>query len=121
MLSHKILGAFERIDEETCQIVQSEHLEFEAKVAEEFIARWGMVAGAPDGEDSAGRAKLRLQTPEELIERAFNTAALFMEHARKYKLVHVTPDAEEVFRLAKERTKEIEQERRDREDNRRNK
>jgi hypothetical protein len=45
--------------------------------AREFISRWGMVAAVPDGEDSSGRAKVRLSTPEELVVRAFETAELF--------------------------------------------
>jgi len=34
------------------------------------IERWGMVAGVPDGEDTSGRSKLRLATPDELVDRA---------------------------------------------------
>ena len=44
-----------------------------AKLAAEFCLRWGMVAGVPDGEDSSGRQKLRLATPDELIDRAVTT------------------------------------------------
>jgi hypothetical protein len=44
-----------------------------------FIEKWGMVAGAPDGEDSAGRSKLRLLTPKELVERAVETAKATFE------------------------------------------
>ena len=48
----------------------------EAHLATEIVIRWGMVAATPDGEDSSGRAKVRLLTPEELIERACETAHL---------------------------------------------
>ena len=48
----------------------------EADIAHELIARWGLVAGTPDGEDSAGRQKLALATPEDLVERACKTAEL---------------------------------------------
>lgn len=50
-----------------------------AKVAIEFITKWGMVAAVEDGEDSAGRQKLRLATPEELVDRAVITAKLLYE------------------------------------------
>ena len=39
-----------------------------------MIEKWGMVQGFPDGEDSAGRAKLGLMPIDKLIERAFNCA-----------------------------------------------
>jgi len=47
-----------------------------ARTAQEFIDRWGMVAAIPDGEDSAGRQKLRLATPDELVVRAMQTVDL---------------------------------------------
>jgi len=53
-----------------------------AKMAFELITRWGAVAAAPDGEDSAGRSKLRLVEPKELVDRAFLCAEAAMETAR---------------------------------------
>jgi hypothetical protein len=47
-----------------------------ARFAAEFINRWGAVAAIPDGEDSVGRQQMRLATPEELVERACETAEL---------------------------------------------
>lgn len=47
-----------------------------AEIALELIAKWGMVAGIDSGEDSTGRSKHRLQSPEELVERACQTAEL---------------------------------------------
>lgn len=57
-------------------------------MAKEFVDRWGMVAGIPDGEDSAGRSKLRLATPEELVDRAMACVeALYLAmDARGYRL-----------------------------------
>lgn len=49
-----------------------------AELATHFIERWGMVAGMPDGEDSAGRAKIRLATPEEMVARATKSAELLL-------------------------------------------
>ena len=42
----------------------------EAHMLIDLVAKWGCVACIPDGEDSAGRQKMRLQTPEELVERS---------------------------------------------------
>lgn len=54
----------------------------EAHFAAVCIEKWGMVAGMPDGEDSAGRARIRLATPEEVVERAMTVAELFYRAAR---------------------------------------
>ncbi len=45
-----------------------------AEWALEIAGSWGAVAGHPDGEDSAGRAKLRLMTADELVERSCEVA-----------------------------------------------
>ncbi len=56
----------------------------------QLIDRWGMIAGAPDGEDSAGRAKCRLLRPEEVVARACVTAqTAFEEFALKDWLLDV--------------------------------
>ena len=39
-----------------------------------LIERWGLVAAKPDGEDSAGRAKLACLSPSEVVTRAIETA-----------------------------------------------
>jgi len=64
---------------------ENELLELEARVAIEFVTKWGMVAGMPDGEDSSGRAKLRLSTPEEVVERACVISELLFAEIRKRK------------------------------------
>ena len=50
-------------------------LDDRATLAMELIGRWGMIAGMPDGEDSAGRAKLRVMTPDEVAKRAIECVA----------------------------------------------
>src|SRR5690349_12323012 len=89
------------------QIHETEQLEREAQMAFVLIERWGMVAGIEDGEDSAGRARVRLSTPSELVARAFAVARLAMDRARQNGLVHTTPSIADV-ELA---TKEAEEER----------
>jgi hypothetical protein len=55
----------------------------EATVVLHLIEKWGMVAATPDGEDSAGRQKMRLQTPEELVARAMEVTRLAFSTLRE--------------------------------------
>lgn len=75
----------------------TETAEYEAQAAFQLIERFGSVAAVPDGEDSSGRQRLRLQTPEELVERCFTIARLFMAEARRRNLVHILPDIAELL------------------------
>lgn len=45
-----------------------------ATFAMSCLERWGVVASEPDGEDSAGRQKLRLLSVTDLVARACDTA-----------------------------------------------
>jgi len=45
-----------------------------ARLAMCLVERWGLVACVLDGEDSAGRQKMRVMTPEELAKAACDTA-----------------------------------------------
>lgn len=47
----------------------------QGKFAMDCIERWALVAAEPDGEDSAGRAKLRRMTPEEVVQHACECAS----------------------------------------------
>lgn len=55
---------------------------FEGRLAINLVERWGMVAGATDEEDSQGRAKITLQPPEKVVERACATAQLLLAELR---------------------------------------
>lgn len=57
-------------------------LTFQGTVAAALVEKWGMVASVMDGEDSAGRAKPRLQTPDELCDRACDVAYALTETFR---------------------------------------
>lgn len=81
------------------KIVQKSIATGPGQLAQEMILRWGMVAGATDTEDSAGRAKVRLQTPDELIERACSTAQLFWDEATKRGWMEAIPAPKEVAAL----------------------
>ena len=52
------------------RICDAQRPDLVAQLAINIIDRWALVAAYPDGEDSAGRQKLRLPTPEELVSRA---------------------------------------------------
>ena len=82
--------------ERKLQFHDNEFLEQEAVLAGELVRHWGMVAGINDGEDTAGRTRIRLQTPTELVGRAFDTAKLFFETARAKGLIHTGPELSEL-------------------------
>lgn len=58
----------------------------------DFINKWGMVAAIPDGEDSAGRSKLRLATSIELVERAEEVTKLAFKALRDNGWLEETVD-----------------------------
>ena len=67
-----------------------------AKIATELLSRWGMVAGKPDGEDSAGRAKLALMPVEEVVTRAVEAADLAVNEMKKRGwFLEIPPQEEE--------------------------
>lgn len=67
-----------------------------AGFASALIERWGLVAAMPDGEDSSGRARLRLPTTDELVKRAFDIAeATFAEAAARSHVIPL-PDLNEI-------------------------
>ena len=73
-MSTEIITAKSKYDLELKQpalmLHENEHLELKAKVALSMLEKWGMVAAEPDGEDSAGRAKLKLPSADDLAKRA---------------------------------------------------
>jgi hypothetical protein len=48
-------------------------------LALKYIERWGMVCAEDDGEDAAGRQKVRPMTPDELVARAATIAKMAVE------------------------------------------
>lgn len=71
-------------------------LDLESMIALRMIEHWGMVAGKhSDEEDSGGRKYLALQTPEELVARAFIVAGLFIAEAEKRDGIKPLPSLKE--------------------------
>lgn len=67
-------------------------LDTRARMAISFVERWALVAAMEDGEDSAGRQKLRALTAQELAAKACDAvAALCVEfEARGWQLPAVS-------------------------------
>ncbi len=55
----------------------------EAKIAIEMVQRWGIIAAMDDGEDSAGRHRVRLMTTDELVQRACDSAQKLIKEFEK--------------------------------------
>ena len=68
-------------------VAETEAPTFEARVAIALIEKWGMVLCEFDGEDSSGRQKMKLKSPEDVVKQAFNTAALAVEEIRSRGLM----------------------------------
>lgn len=83
-------------DDKEVLLFHTEHPDVVASFAMNIIEKHAMVAADGDGEDSSGRAKLRLQTPEELVERSFRIAELTMEKARSTGHMVALPDLNEI-------------------------
>lgn len=81
-------------DDPKTQLNDNDVFSNKANIIIEMINRWGMVSGIPDGEDSAGRAKIKLMPPEILVNRAFVIADLMFEElaARDWSIVTATLD-----------------------------
>jgi hypothetical protein len=74
----------------------------EGRMAMALIERWGMIAGKTDGQDETGRAKLELLSPEEVVDRAFETAHLAFKALHDRGLMIPVPTFEEIEDRAKD-------------------
>lgn len=55
-------------------VLRTKEVQTVGRIAIAMAERWGVVAALPDGEDSAGRQKLRCMTADELATVACDTA-----------------------------------------------
>lgn len=53
-------------------------LDIRASIAQDLIKTYGIIAATDNGEDSAGRHKFRLQSPEETVQRSCDIADLLV-------------------------------------------
>lgn len=102
MLESKVL---EKYHDNELRVWETEHPEIEARMAMGLAERWGMVAAMADGEDSSGRAKLRLATPEEVVSRAVATAELLMKEMREKGWIFTSHSLDDI--LTKEEVGDI--------------
>jgi hypothetical protein len=86
-------------DRAELKINERERFNSEAGLAFQFLEKWGMAMATEDGEDSAGRARLRTMTPTETVARAFEIAHLAMEEGRKRGLAFTLPSLAEIEAL----------------------
>jgi len=89
---------------------ERDHATLAARIALNLAERWGMIAAVPDGEDSSGRSKLRTMTPEEITDRACNTAESLLVEIKNRGWIAEAPSWEEM----EEESKRLEAEKRKR-------
>jgi hypothetical protein len=82
----------DRFNDKSLFVHETELLEQEARIALDMIVKIGFATAIDDGEDTTGRHKLKLMTPEEVVERAFKISSLFMATAREKKLTYNAAD-----------------------------
>lgn len=68
---------------------------FEARVALAFMQKWALVAAEPDGEDTAGRTKLRRLTADEVAQFSCDAAQKAMDQFRARGWIKDIPTAQE--------------------------
>jgi len=90
MIESKLFDDVNRADNRVA-VHNREMLEMEAAFAADMVARWGMVATIPDGEDKSGRTKVRCATPVELVYRACVTSELLFAEFKRREWIHITP------------------------------
>lgn len=93
----KVIDEFGRNDRRKVIGHQSREFTHRARMATILIEKWGLVAGEPGGEDSAGRAKLKLMEPAEIVSRACTTADLAYSEFEKRGWFVETPTLAEIY------------------------
>jgi len=65
------------------EVHQTQMPDFKGKLALKLIEQWGLVTAIPDGEDSKGRQKGALESPEELVARAIKAADIAIDQMKE--------------------------------------
>lgn len=86
---------------ESMAIVSLKMANDQARFAMALVERWGLVVGEPDGEDSAGRSKLRTLSPEELANKATAASAALYEKMDTLGWMIDLPDQAELADMRK--------------------
>ena len=77
---------------------ETEVFNAEARFAAALIEKWGLVAAKSDGEDSAGRAVLKVCSPEEVVTKACDIAVRALQAFRANGWMVEAPDISEMLR-----------------------
>lgn len=85
---------------------EREQMTLKARLAVQMVERWGLVAAVPDGEDGAGRQKMRVPTPAELVGQACSVASALVDEFRRSGWMVEVPGIEEMERAAAEHRKQ---------------
>lgn len=72
--------------------LENERPELTAQLALQMLERWGPVAAMENGYDEAGRQKMKLLTPKEVVDRAFGIAEEAIRMTRNKGLMYTIPD-----------------------------
>lgn len=80
----------------TIMVHNTDHLKRPARMAQAFVEKWGMVAAEDGGEDSSGRAKLKLSTPQEVVDRACEIAGLLLHKFDELDWIEEVPTMDEL-------------------------
>lgn len=68
-----------------------------ATFATSCIEKWGMVAAMVDGEDSSGRTRARVATPDEIVSRACDIAEKAYAEFERRGWAHAIPPISELI------------------------
>lgn len=90
----------------TIGLHETEFLDLRAKFAMDLIARWGMIAGEPDGEDSAGRQRGKLADEVDLVNRAMLITTLAFKQFNDNEWITHLPSLETMKKMVE--NKELE-------------
>jgi len=90
------VGVKARYGDERYVLHHLKQLDSRASLACQFAERWAMVAAMEDGEDSAGRQKVRRMTPGELADHACECVSALMEQFQVRGWLLEVPNFEQV-------------------------
>ena len=93
LVQFRVGGRFDN-ERASTMVHDREYLPFEGRLAVQLLERFGMIAGRPDGEDSAGRRASALLSPQEAVTRSVEMASLMAKALREKGLVVLMPPME---------------------------
>lgn len=103
MLKYKVVKNGYAVEKEPTLVwIDTEMLTPQAKLAQEMVVRWGMVASVDNGEDSAGRHQYHLMPVEAVVSRAIAMTKELYKALHENNMIIEVPDFDEVAEKASE-------------------